>query len=327
MDDALRLTQILVWPLVAMIALVIFRRPIGRALVGLSNRATKLDLRVVSLELAPALTRPQWQFDDVDFRHLTSDRVFDSHSYSLFAQLQRNGGADVAIIDLGAGKDWLTSRLYLFSALLEELQGVRCLVFLADSDAGPARVLGLASPQSVRKALKDHEPWLGQTYVAAYARHRGAILRQTSEEPRDLFGAWATDIDLSPGGDIEIPQAQAIAETFVRLNQRKTTPPDTNAWRRFRFVDPGGSTEIRWEHTQWIRPKRLPRALALTIGSGSVVAIDPESPLSDRNRRVMLQERQFVALTETNGTLRGVVDRISLVDDAFRRAVPDEVST
>lgn len=142
----------------------------------------------------------------MDVRHLTTDLAFDSYSYSLFEQLAKLAPTEVLEIDLGNGREWLTTRLYLFSALLERRRDVRCVALLRTDGDRVRQVLGSASPEALCKSLAVEEPWLEQTYVAAH------------DEVLRTLGAAGLNLHTN------VLAAQHLARAFVRNNQRFSMP-------------------------------------------------------------------------------------------------------
>jgi hypothetical protein len=92
---------------------------------------------------------------------------------------------DFATIDLGGGESWLTTRLLLFALLLEELRGLRCLVFVHTAPGVGQEFLGLASPVSIRRALASTYPWLDAA-VADAGRVGSVRARDMDQERGDL---------------------------------------------------------------------------------------------------------------------------------------------
>jgi hypothetical protein len=83
-----------------------------------------LSVYEVSIELAavPELSST-WEAGPADVRQLTPATVFDSYSQSLFQELLQPGQADYAVVDLGDGRKWLTSRLFIFALVLGRVRG------------------------------------------------------------------------------------------------------------------------------------------------------------------------------------------------------------
>lgn len=317
-NDLLLMVQSLAWPLVALAALVLLRKPLAAALETVARRAGKLDLRVVTIELRPEIS-PDWGVDiageRVDLRHLTSDQVFDSYSYTLFEQIGRGAPTDVAVMDLGKGHEWLTSRLYLFATLLERLRGVKCLVFVRSTETRTRQVLGATTPGAVREALAGDEPWLESTYLAAWNDSCGAAVRGTGTP---ISGAHWDDVDVKLSS-LDAGTAMGISQTFVRLIQTSKKPvTDPEDWQEFTATDSAGAVKRVWEHTRWIEPAALPGRLDRVIDARALVPTDPTDAPSDQKKSVLLQEGRFATLVEKDGTFRGVVDRAAMLDEAVR---------
>lgn len=316
-NDVLRLIEHLAWPMVAVATLVLLRRPLGGALTTIAQRAGKLDLRVVTIELSPEIS-PDWRVnmadERLDLRHLTSDRVFDSYSITLFSQLGQGTHTDVAVMDLGDGHEWLTSRLYLFATLLERLRGVRCLIFLRSTPERTQQVFGASSPELVRDALAMDEPWLEASYLAAWSARCGAA-NKVPGAPIDS-ASW-DDITI-PHIPLDASSAMFIAQVFIRLIQTSKKPVPSEGWEEFLARNPGDRARKVWEHTRWIDPAALPTRLGRAIDARSNVQTDPTDAPSDQKRSVLLQEGTFATLVEKDGTLRGVVDRAAMLDAAVR---------
>ena len=313
------IVEALAWPVAVLAAVVLLRKHLASALGELGRRTSKLDLRVVTLEFQRNLEPGDWQVnmlgDSTDVRHLTSSSVFDSWSRTLFEQLADTIPIDVLVLDLGKGHEWLTTRLYLFSSLLERLRGVRCIVALHTHDGREGQVLGSISPTDLRAALNTEEPWLEPTYVSAWNEILG-VLPAAGHLVADASADQVTIRD----AHLAAPEAMEVARAFIRLNQRFSAPEgDSSEWQEFQSTEPGfDRPRTVWEHTIWIDPAALPRSVARAIDSMSLVRTSPTHPQGDLKRRILLQERPFVVLIERDGTLRGVVDRVAMLDQAVR---------
>jgi hypothetical protein len=72
----------------------------------------------LTLKLAEATEfRTTWSVASLDVRQLNSAEEFSSAATALFEQIRDNTASDYAIIDLGTGQQWLTSRLFIFSII------------------------------------------------------------------------------------------------------------------------------------------------------------------------------------------------------------------
>jgi hypothetical protein len=94
--------------------------------------------------------------------------VNDSTVGTFLSQLTDPTSADYAIVNLGSGDQWLTSRLYIMAVVFARMKGLKAFVFLGQSSAS-RRYFGWADPNRIRWALARRYPWLEAAYSAAYA--------------------------------------------------------------------------------------------------------------------------------------------------------------
>jgi hypothetical protein len=310
MSYVVDMSRALAWPLVTALALVLFRSQLGRALEGLGERASKFSVSgFLSIELTPAVTvSPDWHVDmqpgSLDVRRLTEARVFDSYAASLFDQLAVQDEARVAVIDLGRGDMWLTSRLFLFTLLLRN-RGVRCLAFTHTRCEVPHSLLGLALPDDIRWALAQTSPWLEVAWAEAYSSN---VTGQTPGFP-------------GPHGAVSPAIAMSIARSFVEKIQSAGLPPGNDG--RWQEVPAAATSIPTWEHTEWVRPDALDERIDAVLDRGSRVLDDVSTPSKERARKVMLQRGPFVALVDGDNRLVGVVERYPLTDAVIWRVLED----
>src|SRR4051812_34713380 len=161
------------WPVVLIVAFLTLRDRIPTLVEGVARRVKKLEVAGVSIELAIAKPfEPSWSEAPagLDLRHTaTAVQVNDSTAATFVSQLTDGGSADYAEVNLGAGNEWLTSRLFILSILYARVKGVKAFVFLETSGAARKRYVGWASPQAVRWALAKRYSWLESAYATAYA--------------------------------------------------------------------------------------------------------------------------------------------------------------
>jgi hypothetical protein len=165
----------LVWPIVIAIIFLRYKDAITNISASLASRVTKLEFAGISLDLAKEATAKPYLLDlsklvsGVDLRHKGTSTDFDSDSTRTFLQkLAETGTADYAIINLGTGKEWLTSRLYIMAILFARIKGLKALVFVETVNNLRERYVGWAEPEKVRWAMANHYPWLERAYAAAY---------------------------------------------------------------------------------------------------------------------------------------------------------------
>lgn len=100
-------TKALAWPVAAILLALLLRAPVGRFLVRIAPRITKLGAFQVQLELA-ASTQAAGGAALAEIRSLVSVAPVGDSSAALFSAVQDTTPADHAVIVLGVGDEWLT---------------------------------------------------------------------------------------------------------------------------------------------------------------------------------------------------------------------------
>ncbi len=302
----------ILWPLVTLIAVLLFRRPVIRLASEIAVRTRKVSFKGVSLELQtlPALAPTwgvSWGVATQDVRRLTSSELFDSYSSTLFEQLLHPRDADYAVVDLGRGEEWLTSRLYIFSLVLGEVSRLRALVFLETAASVRRRFLGVAAPGDVRAALARKYPWLEQAFALAYAA-------QYPQLNADVMGQSTLS---SPTYVLDASQTHTVMQLvrqFVSNIQRKTEPPQSEqrTYLSFQTATPATTTlTTLWERGEWIDGERLERDLAACL-EYSWYADSPDLSRRARIDGILRRQARFVALVDEDRRFAGLVDRYAL---------------
>jgi hypothetical protein len=157
-----------IWGFLALVALIVFREPIARFLSTVGGRLSKISVAGIELELAKTpsaqLSSDAASFGSMDSQQLASD----SYSQTLKNALQgRPVPHSYAIIDLGTGKSWLISRLFIFAVMLRLVRDVRCFVFVSGSGS-PRQYLGTIAVEDIRWTLARLYPWLERIFAKAY---------------------------------------------------------------------------------------------------------------------------------------------------------------
>lgn len=188
---------------------------------------------------------------------------------------------------------------------LEQQRGVRCLVFTETSDGIPNRLLGLATPEVVWRALADADAGL----VEAYEKALRGVLGNAASTP------------LSPRARLDPFQASTVARMFLDDIQRRAPPPkpEEHHWEPFT-----GDGATMWERTSWIDPQDLPEDLEEVIDRTALVAEAPSTKPSDLVRDVLLHRSQLVAIVDEHRRYGYIVDRAAMLDDAVRRILVED---
>jgi len=175
--DLPSLLRAVTWPVITIIALAIFWRPLTDLVKILAPRINKLSVGGLSLELAQVSEMKAPTALDTEIRQLDAGLVPQSGVTGLtglLSQLQHGGQRDYIVIDLGseASRRWLTSRLYLLALLITLID--LCAWWLS-------RPLGMSANDSWEQLLRTECVGLWRAPIAGWKRR---VLRLTR--------AWAT---------------------------------------------------------------------------------------------------------------------------------------
>jgi len=325
----------LIWPLVALVLLLWFRDRIPDLLKDLAGRITKVDFAGLRLELAKATSMtPQYESPAarLDLRNTANAiQVSDSTAATFIAQMRDPAPADYAIVDLGAGDQWLTSRLYILAIVFERMKGLKAFVFVGHSS--PARrYIGWADPRKVRWALARKYPWLEAAYAGAYAAVVGGTNTNTDAVVVASTGRLGLPSDLQDPS----PSTNLIKAFLHGIQWPLGTPPvpaplpapvraapltGAEDWTPIDNV-----TGTR-EHAVWLTSTLLEDVLGEVLDFTHVTADAIEGAGgSEKARLVLAKKGRFVAVTLVDRRFGYLVDRSALLEQ-LAEAVRSEAST
>ena len=293
------------WPLVVGFALYLFRRPIIELVSQIIKRAKRLSVYSVSVDLASLeeLT-PPWSVGTVDVRQLTSAEIFDSYSDTLFTELLSTQISDFAIVDLGKGKEWLTSRLYVFSLVLGEIKNLKAFVFLESIGGHRRRFLGTATPASVRRKLAVTYPWFEEAFISALSKVYTSPVEQVG------VSKYTNEAAIFSGA-VQWKVTQFVRQLVENL-QRTTTPPDDEMHSYLEI----GTEPQTWERAYWIDGERLERDLA-GILNYSWCEDSPDIPRKTLIESIIRRPGPFVAKVDEDRRFLSLVDKNALLERAW----------
>lgn len=324
--DIAALISALVWPAALLIIFLAYREHIPNFIKGIVGRISKLELAGVSLELAKASAFiPEWSeaAGGLDLRRkAVALEINDSYTGTFRAQLMEEGTWEYAEINLGAGHDWLTSRLFIMAIVFARMKGIKCLVFLQTSGNVQRRFVCWAEPEKVRWALAKRFPWLEQAYSAGYSavinfpvasqdlpnvepiRQAGVIV---SNEGR--LGSEANAADPWP--------SIALIQQFVaRIQSAPGQHPGDDA----NWVSIASTAQPCEEHARWIGSLELEDLLGMDchkapVDSSALRANDKTKHL----QKILEVPERFVAVTGADVRFEYLIDRGVILEQVAKQ--------
>jgi hypothetical protein len=287
------------WPLVVLVCLLLLRDPIRAMLAQIATRATEVSLGSWATIKLPGLQEAPTDQGMLNIKDLAG-AVWQESGSNLLAQFQATRTPEYALVDLGAGNEWISSRLFIFAVMLQRMKGLRCIVFVSTTQTQDRSFLGCASPDNVRWRLAADQPWLEAAFAQAYALITGP---PTTYSRSNAF----TDIK----GALEPQVAQTAVSTFVQ--SLKQPPPHANP-AEFVTIHSGD------EHATWITAAELERIIGTALWADFVPVNTEASPDANRLqvRRILDKQSPYVAQTN-GGTFVSLISRVALLDEIAKR--------
>jgi hypothetical protein len=243
---------------------------------------------------------------------LNSAELADS-SVALFQQVQGTAPADYAVIDIGEGKEWLTSRLFIGVAMLQRMRGLKCVVFTERFQATDKRLVAVVPATQLRWALAARYPYLETALVRAYAEVQPTGDTTHIPEPSQVVADIAFFGD---NGAIQPWPAQQLTKRFIEFLQ--VPPPMAVGWNQPRLP----------AREEWVplRPPVVERAEYVTrpllrtlLPESAFNACITESREQAKAKRILpvleFTNAEFVAMVDSERTFLRLIDRGALLEE------------
>jgi hypothetical protein len=321
------------WPLVVLLVLLVYRHKLSSLLGGILSQVKKLEVAGVSLEWAEVKElSTEWLVPggDLDLRSSSAGlEVFESSGTNILAQLDQPFVGDYAAIDLGEGNKWLSSRLFILAVLFGELRGLKALVFVDAKEEAIKRYVGWIEPRLLVQALAFRHPKLQAAYSAARSfidKPRQVLLPPSntwvtqmglvnSQAGSDLFKQFL--FHLKPKAPIAIPANETGDWTPILANPgfseyaaAPNQPTALNEWVELKGIR-------FYEYAQWMNRRNLQELLGERLNMAVVRRADINGKSESKKiRAVLLQEGDFVALVNEGNRFDRLVDRRALMERA-----------
>jgi len=324
--------RVAVWPAVTSLALLVLRKPLGRLLEGIGQRATKISAFKIDLELAAIQHTRAVVLDSSALKTVNTMTVNDSYVKTLFEEIIKAGpDSDYAVVDLGSGGEWLTSRLFIFAEMLDRMRGVRRFVFLETAGV-PRRFLGVAELDRVRWALARKQPWLEAALAKAYA---GIFPISIVGQPGAVLDVNLTTKAYihSLNGRLDENAARSVIQSFIQFIQTNNQPgpgtPPSSITRPYGAPEAPQWFSINnaapWECARWIDASMIEDCLRDEL-TKSCFLDSPYMRPGERIEAILKCEGPFVAVVSDGKRFTGLVDRQALLEATARQVDVSVVS-
>lgn len=293
------------WPLVTVLSLLIFRKPIKKFLKTVSSRATEIGIGWASVKLPEAKQPSSLQVEAI--RELQSDRWGESSFGWFQAFSSSSANSEYAQLNLGNGDEWITSRLFIFAVMLQRMKSLKCVVFTRGLPSRDVRFLGCATPDNIHLALAANQPWLEVAFANAYSAELSAL-------PATGPGQTVIRID----GSLEPQHAENIVRSFISSLKDYTgamSNLDPDNWVSF-----VGRTDR--EHATWVTDSELQRVIGIYLWKDAIEGRvdDTVGQKKAEIQRVVGKSSPYVAVLK-DGCYKALVSRVALLTEIGESAL------
>jgi len=233
----------------------------------------------------------------------------------MLEQVQSAGAADFAVVELGTGREWITSRLFIAATMMERMRGVQVCVFVERTQLSERRFVAVASVQQMRWALARRYPWLEAAWACAYVSlfpgptppPAEALPRGAKWLPEPTHMNVQQPIITSDSGGLGPSQARWLVSHFIDSLQLLESPgPNKTEWTKL--------GEKTWERGTYVTRELLESLLPQHVFANWSNALR-DSSRAQRTRAVLRRAGDFVALVEDEREFLRLANRRVLLED------------
>jgi hypothetical protein len=334
--DLAALVSALAWPAVIGFVVWRYREPLSEFLREAPRRVRSISAAGVSIELAETEPRALLSLQDVkvDLRRAgTSGDVNDSTLRSFYAQIEDPSRIDHAVVDLGYGSDWLSSRLFILSVVLRRMRGLQAFVFVESVENSRRHFLGVCDSRQLRWRLASRWP----RYESGLAAAELHVWGHPYDDVSGLLIPWK---QLPGGQQMEIPAFREwadIADAEGRIVTRDWPNPEPAAQLLRSFLDavqrpavpapPSSGWQVLpsdagvAEYSEWLTGALVDDVLRESLDKRSIPLHAWQGWTDEiRARAVLEHESRWVAVTRDEGVFDHLIDRAQILEQLGRHA-------
>lgn len=293
--DIAAILSAIMWPIVILTLVLAFRKKLPDLVERLAGRVTKLSVYKLSIELATVPTPPSpWSDPSIhEGSEMLGGEVYNTALMMLFHRIGAETPWDYLIVDIRDGKLWLVSRLFIFTAILSRMRGVKCVVFVESKNENYRRLLGLASADEVRTALDSAYPWLEKALLASMVKNNITSLNPSL--PPNIAGE--------------------IIRAFIEQPEmrRKSQPDPADKWTQL-------GTHPIWEHTEWLSSGKVTEYLRTGFYDWDLSHYKdtPDTRVDVRIRELLRRTAPYIALVNSKVEFKSLLNRQELLEQVIR---------
>ncbi len=284
------------WPVALLVILLIYRDALINFLKVVGERTSEISIGSWASFKLPVLTESPIDADVAQFKQIEGTQLSESYKTELFRQFRSSGKNEYAVVNLGIGNEWISSRLFIFAVMLQRMKSLKCMVFVYESGQAKNLYLGCATIDSIRWSFAARQPWLEAAFAKAYGQ--GAPDPQTLEPL-----SWIT----TDQGALDPETAESIVRNYVQLLLYPVPPVLSQDWVKI------GNT---LEHAKWVTFEEVEQTLGRHLFQEKVVKQEDKK---SNATAILKSAGPYVAMVTEGGEFTSLVNRAELPDRVARK--------
>ena len=302
-DTVVAVVGALAWPLTVLVAAAILRGPIISLLGGLRS-VRSMKIAGFEMEFAEAVTRSTTLSVVPEFRR--GPYVNESSAHEFLKELSSAARLDEAIVELGTGREWITSRLFLLATLLHRMRGLRTVIFIGAKSGRLGQYLGQCDVERLRWRLSARYGWLERAMLEAEleAWNGSNPITITSDTGR---------IESAAASSSNPPAAQILTAYIQRIQQPAGTATTQGTdWVELEYG-------VR-EHAEWVSAELLDDLLDGVLDRAMVLTQEFITRTDeDKAAMIVAQRSPLIAVGTGTGAYESMLDREKLLEQIVRQ--------
>jgi len=316
LDIAAAVSAIL-WPLLLFILLFVYRKEVPKFIQAIGSKISKVEFAGVSFEFARAKEFvPSWKAspNDPDLRHKATPVELTDHIVASFlTQLQNTGTGDYAEVNLGEGKEWLTTRLYIMSILFDRMKGIKCFVFVESTAATRKRFVCWAEPEKIRWALARRYEWLEPAFANAYSKLLSPPSKMLIVSSQGRIGYDHDPQNPNPGIDLLKDFLSGVQAHAVTIYNNMMAENDPTNWTLIHDIN------RIYEHGTWIGGALIEDILrGVAHRSTLSTCMLAQDDKGKQMREMLAMTGAFIPVVSENSRFEYLLDRNVLMEQMSR---------
>lgn len=231
--------------------------------------------------------------------------LFGDSSTVLEEQIKVQSVEDYAIFDLGEGDKWLSSRIYLFTKILQRMRGIKYIVFV-DSYQGTAKhFVGIVESSKVEYTFAMRYQWFEPAFSNAFCQAYSPNQYPPSNKLiKSTYGLLDQSFVI-----------QVIKGFIQNIQKPPNEKPPNKEWIKI-------DKTKAWEHAEFLDSVKVQEILYEVIYTAFVDVLNiKDRSKTDQIKLILRFKEPIVALVDQKQRFQKLIDRQLIEDQVINNVI------